>query len=387
MVALEALLDVTPDALRTRGGYKWNRYDADVLPAWVADMDFVAPEPVRARVAEMAAHSAFGYWRLDQEGRFFEAAARWIAARHGWEIAPERCALLVDVVQGINIAMHLFTEPGDGVIVQGPIYPPFLRSIEAQQRTIVDNRLIDVAGTATLDLDGLRALAAQPRTRLLLLCNPHNPSGRVLRRNELEAIATIAIEHDLIVVADEIWMDVVYPGHRHIPFASLGPEVAARTITLTSATKTFSLGGLPCALAICGSAALRERWAEWPQQLRGMPSAISIEATIAAWDGGADWFAAVLNQLDANRRRVADFFGRRLPHVRHRSPEGTYLAWLDFSACGFDQPAADVLLEHGRVALSSGVDFGADPAWARLNFATTPAILDQILERIAAVAG
>jgi len=387
MVAIEALLDVTPETLRARGGVKWNKYDADVLPAWVADMDFVASEAVQARVAEMAARSAFGYWRMDREERFFEAAGRWIAARHGWQIDPALCALIVDVVQGINIAMCLFTEPGDGVIVQGPIYPPFLRSIEAQQRMVVDNRLVDVTGAATLDLDGLRALAAQPRTRLLLLCNPHNPSGRVLRRDELEAIAAIAIEHDLIVVSDEIWMDIVYPGHKHIPFASLGPDVAARTITLTSATKTFSLGGLPCALAICGSAALRERWAAWPQQLRGMPSAISIEATIAAWESGADWFAAALRQLDANRQAVAAFVRERLPHVRHRSPEGTYLAWLDFGACGFGAPAADVLLERGRVALSNGIDFGADPAWARLNFATTPAILDQILERIAAVAG
>jgi len=252
---------------------------------------------------------------------------------------------------------------------------------------VVNHALIDPCGAAALDLDALRRLAAAPRTKLFLLCNPHNPSGRVLRRAELEAIAALACEHDLVVVADEIWMDVVYPGHRHIPFASLGPEVAARTITMTSATKSFNLGGVRCAVAACGSPALRERFDALAPRIRGTPSVLGVRATIAAWRAGGPWFDAVLRLLDENRRFLERFVRDRLPGVRHRTPEGTYLAWLDFAACGWDRPAAEHLLERARVALNHGVDFGGEPSCARLNFATTPAILAELCERIAGAMG
>lgn len=383
MVMIDPCAAITPVALRARNGFKWTKYDEDVLPAWVADMDFVAAEPIRATVARMAECSAFGYWPMLDPAPLFNAAIGWLSRRHGWTPDPQQFVRLVDVVQGINVALQVFTAPGDGVIVQGPIYPPFLRSIEEQGRTVVDNRLVDPTGAAMMDLDGLRRAAADPRTRLLLLCSPHNPCGRVWSRDELEAVASIAIEHDLTVIADEIWMDVAYPGHRHTPFATLGPEIAARTITLTSATKTFSLGGLPVALAICGSPALQERFNSLPPHLLGVPSAISAEATIAAWTAGEQWHEAVLRQLDANRRAVAAFVRERLPGVCHRSPEGTYLAWLDFSALNVEGSVADLLLERGRVALNPGIDFGASPSCVRLNFATTPAILADVCERIA----
>ena len=248
------------------------------------------------------------------------------------------------------MAIHAFTDPGDGVIVQGPIYPPFLTCITELGRRIVDNRLVDACGAAAVDLEGLRRVAGDPHTRLLLLCNPHNPSGRVLSRDELEAIAAIAIEYDLTVVADEIWMDVVYPGHRHIPFATLGPDVADRTITLTSPTKSFNLGGMRCAVAIFGSPALRARFDTLPARMRGAPSVLGIRASIAAWREGGAWFDAVMRQLDANRHAVGAFVRERVPAIRHRAPEGTYLAWLDFAALNLDRPAAVFLLERAGVA-------------------------------------
>ncbi len=281
------------------------------------------------------------------------------------------------------VAIHAFTDLGDGVIVQGPIYPPFLTSIKELSRTVVDNRLIDASGAAVLDLDGLRRVASDPRTKLLLLCNPHNPSGRVLRRDELEAIAAIAIECSLVVVADEIWMDVVYAGHRHIPFATLGSHVAERTITLTSATKSFNLGGVRCAVVIFGSPALRARFDGLPARMRGAPNVLGVRASVAAWCEGGAWFDAVMRQLDANRQALAAFVRERLPAVRHRVPEGTYLAWLDFAALNLDRPAAAFLLDRARVALYDGQDFGGGAHCARLNFATTPAILSEICERIA----
>jgi cystathionine beta-lyase len=387
MMVIDPSAGVTEASLRARLGAKWTRYPEDVLPAWVADMDFTLPDSVRRIIIWSAEHSALGYERAEDHTELFRAASQWIARRHGWEPDPASFAALGDLVQGMLVAIHALTQPGDGVIVQGPIYPPFLTSIEGLGRRVLDNRLIDACGSAAIDLEGLRRLAADPCATLLLLCNPHNPSGRVLRRDELEGIAAIAEECDLTVVSDEIWMDVVYAGHRHIPFATLGPRVAERTITLTSATKAFNLGGVRCAVAIFGSPALRARFDALPARMRGVPSVLGIRATVAAWREGGGWLDAVLRQLDANRRTLAAFVRERLPEVRHRMPEGTYLAWLDFSALRLEPTAAAFLLERARVALNDGADFGREGQCARLNFATTPSILQEICERIALAVG
>ena len=362
---------------------KWAKHGDGVLPAWVADMDFDVPDAVRDAVIRSAERSAFGYERPEDYADLYAACSRWMGARHGWAPDLATFGALTDLVQGLLLAVHALSEPGDGVIVQGPVYPAFLNSVRQLGRRLVDNRMLDVPGAATLDLAGLRALAAEPRTRLLLLCNPHNPSGRVFRRDELEAIAAIALEHDLTVVADEIWMDVIYLGHRYVPFATLGEAIAARTVTLTGASKSFNLGGLRCAVAIFGSPALRQRFEALPPRLRGVPNVLALRATTAAWRDGGPWFDGVRRQLDANRQALAAFVRERLPRVRHRSPEGTYLAWLDFGDLKLDRPAATFLLEEARVALSDGTEFGGDPTCARLNFATSPAILDAILERMA----
>ena len=383
MAIVDPAAGVTETSLRHRLGVKWTKYGGDVLPAWIADMDFTLPEAIRAAIAWSAEHSALGYDRPEDQAELFRAASDWIAARHGWAPDPAACGVLGDLLQGMLVSIHAYTDPGDGVIVHGPIYPPFLTSIISLGRRVVNNRLVDACGAATLDLDELRRAARDPRTRLLMLCNPHNPSGRVFRRDELEAIAAIAVEGDLIVVADEVWMDVVYPGHRHIPFATLGPQVAERTITLTSASKSFNLGGLRCAVAIFGSPALRARFDTLPPRMRSVPNVLGIRATIAAWRSGGPWLEAVVRQLDANRQALARFVRERLPGVRHRTPDGTYLAWLDFTALRVGPTAAAFLLERARVALSDGAEFGGDASCARLNFATTPAILEEICERIA----
>ncbi len=387
MISVDPSAGVTEASLRARRGNKWNKHGVGVLPAWVADMDFTLPESVRDVITWSADHSALGYDRPEDQADLFNAASQWIGARHGWEPDPATFSVLGDLVQGMLVSIHAFTDPGDGVIVHGPIYPPFLTSITELGRRVVDNRLIDACGTAALDVNGLRRVAGDPRTKLLLLCNPHNPAGRVLRRDELEAIAAIAVEHDLVVVADEVWMDIVYPGHTHIPFATLGPHAAERTVTLTSATKSFNLGGVRCAVAIFGSPALRARFDAMPARMRGVPSVLGVRATIAAWREGGVWFDAVMRQLDANRHTLAAFVRDRMPRVRHRMPEGTYLAWLDFGGLHLDRTAAVFLLERARVALNDGADFGGDGHCARLNFATTPAILTEICERIAASLG
>ncbi len=381
-MTIDPCAGVTEASVRARRGAKWSKYGDGVLGAWVADMDFAVPEPVRDVLTWSAANSALGYGGEEDAQALFEAASGWLAARHGWENDPGAFAALTDLVSGIMVAIHAFSAPGGGVIVQGPIYPPFLTSITTLGRRVVDNRMIDPCGEAVFDLEGLRRLAADRDTQLMLLCNPHNPSGRVMRRDELDAIAGIAVEHDLVVISDEIWMDIIYPGGRHIPFMTLGDEVARRTITLTSASKSFNIAGTRCALAIFGSPELRARFDALPARMRGTVSVLGMRASVAAWAAGGPWFDAVLRQLHTNRDTVAARVRDRLPGVRHRTPEGTYLAWLDFGALGLDRPAAEFLRNRAGVALNDGADFGGDSCCARLNFATTPAILQEILDRI-----
>jgi cysteine-S-conjugate beta-lyase len=384
MTTLDVCTGVTEAALRSRRGNKWSKYDADVLPAWVADMDFPVAEPIRRTLLEAVENSALGYGRMEAQEELFAACVSWLSRRHGWWPEAAWFISIGDVVQGIHIAITAFTEPGDGVIVQGPIYPPFLTSVEALGRRVVDNRVIDPTGKAAFNLDELRAQAADPHTKMLLLCNPHNPTGRVLTRAELETIAQIALEHDLIVIADEIWMDITYAGHQHIPFQTLGPEVAARTITFTSATKSFNLGGIRTAVGIFGTQALHERFdAAVHPRIRGSVNTLGLRATIAAWTEGEQWFEAAMRQLDENRRWVTRYVAEQMPGVQQRLPEGTFLTWLDFGDLKLDVPAAEFLLDRARVGLNDGAAFGGDAHCARLNFATSPAILAEICERIA----
>jgi cystathionine beta-lyase len=320
---------------------------------------------------------------MEAQEELFAACSGWLSRRHGWAPEVSQFISLGDVVQGIHIAVSAFTESGDGVIVQGPIYPPFLNSVDGLGRRVVDNRVIDPTGEAALDLGELRELAADPRTKMLLLCNPHNPTGRVLTRAELETIAEIALANDLIVIADEIWMDITYPGHQHIPFQTLGPEVAARTITFTSATKSFNLGGIRTAVGIFGTEALHERFDTVHPRIRGSVNTLGLRATIAAWTEGESWFEAALRQLDENRRWVTRYVAEQMPGVQQRLPEGTFLTWLDLSELKLDVPAAEFLLDRAKVGLNDGAAFGGDAHCARLNFATSPAILAEICERIA----
>jgi cystathionine beta-lyase len=251
------------------------------------------------------------------------------------------------------------------------------------QRSVVENPLRLADGDYAVDLEGLRDVVDE-RTRMLWLCNPHNPSGRAFRRDELEGIAEIALARDLVVVSDEIHGDLVFPGSRHIPFASLSPEIERCTITLTSATKAFNIAGLRCAVAIFGSAELRERFGGCPRHLRGGLGGLGVAATEAAWRHSQPWLDEVLAYLEANRELVAEFIAARLPGVRHFPPDATYLAWLDCRELGLKPSPYEFFLSRAKVALSDGTDFGSPGrGFVRLNFATSRRILSQALERMA----
>lgn len=364
-------------------GEKWTTYDPDVLPLWVADMDFPVAEPIRRVLRFAVDRSDLGYPIHPAPTDVPAITARRMQRLYGWSFDPRRVEILSDVVQGLFVAVQQFAEPGQGVVVQTPIYPPFVGAARSAGRRLVESPLRHAASGWEVDLDGLRA-AVDDDTRVLLLCNPHNPSGRVLRRDELEGIASLAAERDLVVVSDEIHQDLVHSGHAHVPFAALGPETEARTITLTAASKAFNVAGLRCAVAIFGSAELKRRFSALPRHVRGGVGMLGIEALRAAWRHGGPWLDEVRAYLEANRDFLVDFVRRELPGVGIEPPEATYLALLDCRGLDLAPSPYRFFLDRARVALSDGAAFGKPTqGFVRINFGTSRAILREALERMA----
>ncbi len=377
------LESLTVEQLRNHAGEKWRRYPADVLPAWVAELDYPVAEPVARVVREALRDHDFGYPLDAARTGLPEAFCERMERRFGWVPEREHVVVLSDVVQGVYMALDTLAAADEGVVIQTPIYPPFLHAVRDTGRGLVANPLAREGPRFELDLDGLRT--APNHARVLLFCNPHNPTGRVFARDELEAIAAIALERGWWIVSDEIHADLVYPGGTHIPIASLGAEVAERTITLTSATKAFNIPGLRCAVAACGSASLRARFAERPAHLRGGLGSLGLAATQAAWREGDDWLRSVLELLRENREGLAARLQSEFPGVRFCPPEASYLAWLDFREVdlGGAKSVYRFFLDEARVALSPGEAFGEPGAgFVRLNFGTTRALLAEILERM-----
>src|SRR5688572_2092287 len=351
-------------------------------------MDFAIPDEVQEAIERVVRLRDYGYGsghgvREGQEG-LAEAFAYYAKESFGWEVDPAGVLPVGDLIQGMYSSVYAFSEPGDGVVVQTPIYPPFLDTIATTERRLVENRLADDGTKYAVDVDNLRAVVDKS-TRLLMIPNPHNPTGRVFTRDELQAMLDLAVQHDLIVVSDEIHADLVYSGHEHIPFASLGPDVAARTITLTSATKGFNIPGLRCALMYFGSQELKARFHQrMPARLLGSPNIIGIDATIAAWRHGQPWLKEVMTILEQNRARLSEFFAKEMPAIEYHQPEATYLAWLDCRGLNLGTSPFEFFLDKAKVGLMEGASFGeAGVGHVRLNFGTSPAILDQILTRLA----
>lgn len=386
-----ASFELTIEQLRARRGNKWRRFPPDVLPAPVADMDFAVPDEVQDAIEAITKLRDYGYGtgngvREGEDGLPY-AFAEYASTYQDWgdhTVDPDGVLPLGDLIQGMYSSVYAFSEPGDGIVVQTPIYPPFLDTIATTERRMVENRLVDDGTKYAVDVDGLRKVIDK-NTRLLMVPNPHNPTGRAFTRDELQVMAEVAIEHDLIVVSDEIHSDLIYSGYQHIPFAALGPDVAKRTITLTSATKGFNIPGLRCALMYFGSLELKAQFHKrMPARLLGSPNVIGIDATIAAWRHGQPWLKEVMQILEGNRNRLTEFLAAEMPGVKYRVPEATYLAWLDCRAMNLGTSPFEFFLEKAKVGLMDGASFGeAGVGCVRLNFGTSREILDQILARLA----
>lgn len=371
---------VSAAEMRARGGGKWRRFPPDVLPAFVADLDFKVAPAVQAALQRFVDHQDYGYGLPDDIDALYVAFARWMRHRHGWDVDPKSTIALSDLIQGTVATMVAYSGAGEGVVVQTPAYPPFLHTIASTGRGLVENRMLEGGGRFELDLDGLEKAARD--ARVLLLCNPHNPTGRVFSREELDRVADIARRHDLVIVADEIHADVVFAGARHIPMATID-GAAERTVTLTSATKSFNIPGARTAVVHFGSPALMERFtAAVPDFLLGRPSRFGVDATVAAWTESDGWLESLLDHLSANRATVGRWAAEQ-KLVRHHAPEATFLAWLDCRQLGGPGSPFEFFLEHARVGLADGADFGPPGVgFVRLNFGTSAEILGEILERM-----
>ncbi|TDB96424.1 aminotransferase class I/II-fold pyridoxal phosphate-dependent enzyme [Actinomadura sp. 7K534] len=373
--------------LRRKEGVKWRRVGRDVLPAWIADMDFPVAEPIRAAISETVLRGDLGYPTWSNwmgASPLAEPFTRRMIELHHWRPRPEWVRNFGDVVQAIQVVLRLTTRPGDAIALHTPNYPPILKSITMMGRRVLPSPLERSGDGWAFDPERLEREVAAAGCRTLIVVNPHNPTGRVYTTAELEALAGIALRNDMLVIADEIFADLAYPPHRHVPLASLSPDIAARTVTLTSATKAFNIAGLRCAVAHVGPAGLRETLDGLPPDYFGIVDVLGVEATRAAWDAGGPWLAALMDHLAANRDLIADALAARAPGIGYRPPQATHLAWLDCRSLGTATDPGVFFREKAKVELSSGESYGpGGTGFARLNFATSASILSEILNRMA----
>lgn len=372
-------LDAT--TLRQKACNKWQKYPADVLPLWVADMDFPIADEIKQTIRDYCDSDNFGYPPYEGLPGLKEAVIARQAERHNWHIATEDIYPINGIVPGLFLGVGATTSAGDDVIMQTPIYGPFQMAVEKQNRRVIANEMIHDGTHYRIDFDKLESQVT-PATRLFMLCNPQNPVGRVFTRTELEQLADFVLRHRLWVVSDELHSDLIFSGQAHIPFASLSDDIAQRTITLFGPTKTFNLAGLKSGFLVAQNPALLERVKDVAFGLVGSANVIGQAATITAYQQGQAWLDDTLAYLEANRDFIAAFIKSELPQVKHTSPEGIYLAWLDFRALGVED-AETYMLEHARVGMNNGAWFGPGGAgFGRINFATSRQIVEAALHRI-----
>jgi cystathionine beta-lyase len=381
------------DVIDRRGSesYKWREYPEDVMPLFVADMDFRSPEPVALALRSYIDQGVFGYPRglhTYDRAQVYELAGLVVdrmADRYNWQIAVEDVVLIPGVVTGLNMACHSFgaNPPAQrSVLVQPPVYPPILAAPTNADLQRVESPLhCENDGSYSIDWNSFRSGVAR-NASLFLLCNPHNPIGRVFRRHELERMAEICLAADVTICADEIHSDLLFEGHEHIPIASLDPEIARHTITLIAPSKTFNLAGLQCAFAIIPSSELRHQFRSARKGLVPWVNAMGLIGAEAAYRDGQPWLDQLLPYLQANRDFVWDFVKWELPGVSTTKPDGTYLAWLDCRELKLENPY-EFFLKHARVALNDGRIFGTGgTGFVRLNFGCPLSILEEALNRM-----
>lgn len=367
---------------RSSESLKWHAYDDDVLPLWVADMDFRCPEPVIEALQTRVAHGILGYGLPPQDLSAIIVAR--MKELYDWEILEEEVSYVPGCVPGFNLAMRVICKPGESVIIQTPVYPPFLTGPTSARLTRVDNCLIKHEdGFYEVDYAAFEAQIIDNKVKMFILCNPHNPVGRVFRHDELSRMAEICLANNVLICSDEIHCDLIFSGHRHIPIASLNAAIAANTITLIAPSKTFNIAGLHTSVAIIQNPEVRELYKSARQGVVSNPGLLGFTAARAAYLHGEKWLQEVLAYLEGNRDWLVAAVQERLPGIRMFRPEGTYLAWLNCSALNLLPCPCQFFLEKARVGLNDGQAFGpGGKDFVRLNFASPRSMLEEAISRM-----
>ena len=366
---------------RNTDSMKWNKYDDDVIPLWVADMDFVSADPIIEALHQRVDHRIYGYTLPPQELRTLIQER--LKRLYEWSIREDDIVFLPGLVTGLNLSYHVFSDPGDGVLIQPPVYFHFVRDPVLHGRVLNDPPLVQKGDTYEINFSDFER-GITDRTKTFLLCNPHNPVGRVFTLKELEAIADICLRHNVIICSDEIHCDLLYPGYRHLPIASLGPEVAKQSVTLLSPSKTFNLAGLDFGFAVIPNPGLRKIWQTVSSGLIPGVNIMGHVAARAAYKYGQEWLDQALAYLTVNRDFLAQYLKEKLPGIRMTKMEATYLAWLDCRNAGIPGNPSEFFLKRARVALNDGTEFGrGGEGFVRLNFACSRKTLTEALDRMA----
>ncbi len=363
---------------------KWDTLkDESILPLWVADMDFEVSQPIKDAVLRRAAHGIFGYVTVPP--CYYDSVVGWFARRHNWHFTPADILYTTGVVPAVTMVLKALTQPGDGVIIQPPVYNCFFTNVKNAGCQLVENNLVYENNTYHIDFDDLERKASDPSVKAMLICNPHNPACRVWSREELERVVAICLKHGLAVVADEIHCEFTYGEYRYTPIASLNPEVAKHTVTCCSASKAFNIAGLHMANIVTVNSEWRERIADHLACCEVHEvNPFGVDATIAAFNESEDWLVQMLDYVYDNYQVLKEFFEKNLPHLGVTKLEGTYLAWIDCRSLGkTSDELVKELEEKGKVLLNSGSIYGkAGEGFLRVNMACQRARLVEALNRI-----
>lgn len=355
---------------------------SDVLPMWVADMDFAAPDSVISALNSRVEHGVFGYTM--QSDMYNQAVADWMKSRHRWSIDKEWIVFCPGVVPALSFIVQAFTEPGDKVAIQTPVYPPFYSVVTDHGRELVQNPLKEQDGYYTMDLEALEQ-SLDDQVKLFILCSPHNPVGRVWRREELEAVAKLCMERGILMVSDEIHADLVYEEGTHIPFASLSEEIQENCIICTAPSKTFNIAGLNTSNIIIPNDSIRRRFKKTLELYHvNSISTLGSAATQAAYNDGKAWLDEALVYMKANMEYVSEYLGEHIPEIKTRVPEATYLMWLDFRALQMSPDDLEqFLLNKAKLALNKGSAFGKEgEGFMRLNIACSRSLVEEAMNRL-----
>lgn len=363
---------------------KWNRFDEDVLPMWVADTDFKCPDSVIRALHERVDHGIFGYGAPPKE--LDQTVVQRLKRLYDWDVQPNQIGYIPGIVTGFNAAIRAFCQPGEAVIYQTPAYPPFIGAPDSARLRGIQNPLFHQQdGAYSIDFDRFEQQITEENVSAFILCNPQNPTGRVLTREELTRLAEICLRHKVLIVSDEIHCDILFDDRKHIPIASLSPEVAANTITFIAPSKTYNIAGLHASVYIVQNPELMEKFQCFCNGLVGCPGVLSLTAALAAYAEGDQWLAEQNHYLQANRDFLDDVLASQLAGIRWSKPEATFLGWLDCSDLGLGEPPYEFFLREARVGLNDGITFGPQCGnFVRINFGTTRSNLQEAVHRMEA---